>query len=83
MKFIFVDDILNFFLMVDVFVCSFQWNEFFVCVNYEVMVVGMFLIIINWGGNGEVVKYEVNGFVIDSYNKFFLFVKVIDRVFID
>lgn len=82
-KFIPADDIPNLFLMADVFVCSSQWNEPLARVNYEAMAAGTPLITTNRGGNGEVVKHEVNGLVIDSYNKPSSFAKAIDRAFTD
>lgn len=69
--------------MADVFVCSSQWNEPLARVNYEAMAAGTPLITTNRGGNGEVVKHEVTGLVIDSYNKPSSFAKAIDRAFTD
>ncbi|MCO8149610.1 glycosyltransferase family 4 protein [Bacillus subtilis] len=82
-KFIPADDIPNLFLMADVFVCSSQWNEPLARVNYEAMAAGTPLITTNRGGNGEVVKDEVTGLVIDRYNKPSSFAKAIDRAFTD
>lgn len=69
--------------MADVFVCSSQWNEPLARVNYEAMAAGTPLITTNRGGNGEVVKHEVNGLVIENYDKPSSFAKAVDKVFTD
>lgn len=82
-NFIPANEIPNLFLMADVFVCSSQWNEPLARVNYEAMAAGTPLITTNRGGNGEVVKHEVNGLVIENYDKPSSFAKAVDKVFTD
>lgn len=47
-------------------------------VYYEVMVIGLFIIIINRGGNLEVIIFGKNGIVIMDYENFGVFVDCID-----
>lgn len=39
-------------------------------VYYEVMVVGFFIIISNWGGNLEVIEEGKNGYIIYDFENF-------------
>jgi len=51
----------------DIFVCMSQWREPLARVHYEAMAAGLPIITTNRGGNAEVMKDGVNGFVINDY----------------
>ncbi|MBB3113686.1 hypothetical protein FHS18_005799 [Paenibacillus phyllosphaerae] len=68
-KYVPANEIQNYFLMGDVFVCSSQWQEPLARVHYEAMAAGTPIITTNRGGNGEVIAHGVNGFIVKEYNK--------------
>lgn len=76
--FILLFEIVDYFLLGDIFICVFQWEEFLVRVYYEVMVIGLCMIIIVRGGNFEVIVLGKNGIVIIDYENFDVFVIQID-----
>ncbi len=53
--------------MADVFVCSSQWQEPLARVHYEAMAAGVPVITTDRGGNAEVIKHKVNGYIVRDY----------------
>ncbi|MCM3746829.1 glycosyltransferase family 4 protein [Paenibacillus pasadenensis] len=68
-KYVPSDEIQNYYLMSDVFVCSSQWQEPLARVHYEAMAAGIPIITTNRGGNGEIVTHGVNGYIVREYKK--------------
>lgn len=66
-KFVQANEIQNYFLMGDVFVCSSQWQEPLARVHYEAMASGTPIVTTNRGGNSEVVKHKYNGYLVRNY----------------
>lgn len=66
-KFVPADKIPELYLMGDIFVCSSQWQEPLARVHYEAMAAGLPIITTNRGGNGEVIKHNYNGLLLDNY----------------
>lgn len=79
-KFIPVNEIPDYYLMADVFVCSSQWQEPLARVHYEAMAAGVPIITTNRGGNPEVIKHNENGLVVRDYRNPSAFAKMIDSM---
>lgn len=80
-KFVPANEIQNYFLMGDVFVCSSQWQEPLARVHYEAMAAGTPIITTNRGGNGEVISHGVNGYIVKEYNQAESFASAINIMF--
>ncbi|OXM17159.1 glycosyltransferase family 4 protein [Paenibacillus herberti] len=82
-KYVPSDEIQNYFLMGDVFVCSSQWQEPLARVLYEAMAAGTPVITTDRGGNSEVISHGVNGYIVKEYNKAESFASAIDVMLTD
>lgn len=79
-RYIPADQIPDYFLMADVFVCSSQWQEPLARVHYEAMAAGVPIITTRRGGNPEVIKNGVNGLIADNYQDPASFAQLINYV---
>jgi glycosyltransferase involved in cell wall biosynthesis len=79
-KFISADEIPDYYLMADVFVCSSQWQEPLARVHYEAMAAGVPVITTNRGGNPEVIRDMENGLVIQNFRNPSAFAKGITYI---
>ncbi|WP_123041244.1 glycosyltransferase family 4 protein [Cohnella candidum] len=68
-KFVPADQIPDYYLMADVFVCSSQWQEPLARVHYEAMAAGVPIVTTDRGGNAEVIRDMDNGLVVQDYWK--------------
>lgn len=59
------DEIQNWFIASDIFVCPSQWQEPLARVHYEAMAAGLPIITTARGGNTEVIEVNKNGFVVE------------------
>jgi glycosyltransferase involved in cell wall biosynthesis len=80
-KFVPANQIPDYFLMADVFVCSSQWQEPLARVHYEAMAAGVPIITTKRGGNPEVIKHGENGLVAENYQKSSTFARMINYMF--
>ncbi|WP_372663938.1 glycosyltransferase family 4 protein [Cohnella sp.] len=80
-KFVPANQIPDYFLMADVFVCSSQWQEPLARVHYEAMAAGVPIITTKRGGNPEVIKHGVNGLVAENYQNPSTFASMINYMF--
>lgn len=77
-KFIPSDQIPDYYLMADVFVCSSQWQEPLARVHYEAMAAGIPVVTTDRGGNAEVIRHMDNGLVVRDYRNPSAFAKAIN-----
>ncbi|WP_239984841.1 glycosyltransferase family 4 protein [Sporolactobacillus pectinivorans] len=78
--FIPADRIPDLFTMADLFVCSSQWQEPLARVHYEAMAAGLPIITTNRGGNSEVMHPNVNGLVVNDYDRAGAYAAAIDFI---
>ncbi|MFZ5640001.1 MAG: glycosyltransferase family 4 protein [Bacillota bacterium] len=74
------DDMPDYFVMGDVFVCPSQWQEPLARVHYEAMAAGVPVITTNRGGNAEVIKHLHNGLLVNDYKNPSAFARAIDTL---
>ncbi|OIJ10382.1 hypothetical protein BKP37_17700 [Anaerobacillus alkalilacustris] len=60
------DEIQNWFVASDIFVCPSQWQEPLARVHYEAMAAGLPIITTARGGNPEVIEVNKNGYVVEN-----------------
>ncbi|NET57529.1 MAG: glycosyltransferase family 4 protein [Symploca sp. SIO2E6] len=65
--FISPDEVQDYFLLGDIFVCSSQWQEPLARVHYEAMATGLSIITTMRGGNPEVIIPGQNGLLVKNY----------------
>lgn len=61
------DQVADYFALGDIFLCASQWHEPLARVHYEAMACELPILTTNRGGNAEVVKHGVEGWVLDRY----------------
>lgn len=82
-KFVPANEIQNYFSMGDLFVCSSQWQEPLARVHYEAMAAGVPVITTDRGGNAEVIKHKINGYIVRDYKSSTSFAKAINYMLIN
>lgn len=60
------DEIQNWYIASDVFVCTSRWQEPLARVHYEAMAAGLPIITTNRGGNAEVMEVGKNGYLVED-----------------
>lgn len=60
------DQIQNWFIASDIFVCPSQWEEPLARVHYEAMAAGLPIVTTNRGGNSEVIEVGKNGLIVQN-----------------